>query len=79
MLFFEGMYKGVYIFNFYNVCFKQRLQGLGMCVFLYVFFRDGIGFFGLLVMLYFWIMLVINKNIFIFVRVWVVYDLGFVK
>lgn len=50
-----------------------------MCVFLYVFFRDGIGFFGLLVMLYFWIMLVINKNIFIFVRVWVVYDLGFEK
>lgn len=50
-----------------------------MCVFLYVFLRDGIGFFGLLVMLYFCIMLVINKNIFIFVRVWVVYDLGFVK
>lgn len=50
-----------------------------MCVFLYVFLRDGIVFFGLLVMLYFWIMLVINKNIFIFVRVWVVYDLGFVK
>lgn len=25
LVFFEGIYKGVYIFSFYNLCFKNRL------------------------------------------------------